>query len=133
MILLDTSVVIELVERRSGFSACARWLQRYEPHQVHVSAITIFEFESGLLDGSPSIRSRRTTWGRLLLAIKVEPLGSDIASHAAQIVRTTARLGRQIGGMDALIAATAIGRGLTLATRDADFDRIIELKVETWQ
>lgn len=56
----------------------------------------------------------------------------DIATAAATLVRSTAKRGKQLGAMDAIIAATALENGLILATRDADFDRIPGLKVERW-
>lgn len=52
MILLDTSVVIEFIEKRPGFLVCFEQLQRFELRHVHISAITVF-------DGSPNIRARR--------------------------------------------------------------------------
>ncbi len=133
MILLDTSVVIELVEVGTGWAVCAANLQRFEQRDVHVSAITIFEVEVGQFDRSPNVRRRRARWDQFLKLILTELVTDGIASQAARIVRETAKRGVQLGAMDALIAATALQWDLTVATRDRDFDRVPGLKVEHWR
>lgn len=132
MILLDTSVVIELLEHRSGVPIVLEHLTRYTEGQLHISAITMFEVEAGLFDGSPNIRARRTRWRRIVGLTTYELVTDGIAYEAARIVRSTSKLGQQLGAMDALIAATALEFDLTVATRDRDFDRVPGLKVEFW-
>lgn len=133
MILLDTSVVIELVEKGKGFDDCYSRLITHEAHSVHVSAVTIFEVEAGFFDGSPNIRKRRAVWNRLFGLMTYELVTEDVASTAAKIVRDTARAGKQLASLDALIAATAIEWGLKLCTRDRDFERVKGLKLELWR
>lgn len=133
MILLDTSVVIELMDMRGGQDVCFANLQRYPMRKVHISAITIFEFEAGLIDGSPGIKARKQKWSRFYELLTYELVTDGVASDAARIVRDTAKHGHQIGAMDALIAATAIEWDLTIATRDKDFQRVAGLKVELWR
>lgn len=108
-------------------------LEQCEPRQIHVSAITIFEFEAGLFDGSPNIRQRRAMWQRFQGLITYELVTDSIASGGAGIVRATAKAGKQIGALDALIAATALEWDFTLATRDSDYDRVKGLRVEHWR
>ena len=132
MILLDTSVVIELLERRSGAPAVLAHLERFGEAEIHLSAITMFEVEVGLFDGSPNIRARRARWRRIVGLSTYELVTDGIAYEAARIVRTTAKRGHQLGAMDALIAATAMEFDLTLATRDRDFERVPSLKHEFW-
>lgn len=133
MILLDTSVVIEIIENGKAYELCIDRIKAYEPRHVHISAITIFEVEAGLHDGSPNIRRRRAVWDRFLSILTYELVTDGVAIEAAKIVRSTAKRGKQIGGMDALIAATAMEWDLTVATRDGDYDRIPGLKVEHWR
>ena len=133
MILLDTSVVIEIIEQGPGFDRCFTELQRFDPKFVHVSSITVFEVEVGLFDGSPNIRRRRGMWERFYTMLTSELVFVTVASIAADVVRATAKRGEQIGAMDALIAATALEFDLTLATRDRDFLRVPDLKVEMWR
>lgn len=133
MILLDTSVVIELVERGNGFDECYSRLIAHEARHVHVSAVTIFEVEAGFFEGSPNIRKRRAVWDRLFRLMTYELVTEDVASAAAKIVRDTAKAGKQIGALDALIAATAMEWNLTVCTRDLDFKRVKGLKVDLWR
>ncbi|MFT3665566.1 type II toxin-antitoxin system VapC family toxin [Piscinibacter sp.] len=133
MILLDTSVVIEIVEQGAGYMLCAEQLERFDPREVHISAVSIFEVEVGMIAGSPNIRARRARWERFYRLLTYELVSDGVASEAASIVRATAKAGHQLGSMDALIAATAIEWGLTLATRDRDFQRVPGLKVEFWR
>lgn len=133
MILLDTSIVIEIVEERPAVSLCVENLRRFEPRNVHVSAITIFEVECGLFDGSPGIKRRRAMWNRFFHMLTYELVTDGVASAGARIVRETARKGYQLSKLDALIAATALEFDLVVATRDRDFDRVPGLKVEHWR
>src|ERR1700722_3899856 len=52
------------------------------------------------------------------LADRILPFGAAAAAHYADIVVTRRRAGKPIEGFDALIAATALAAGASIATRD---------------
>jgi predicted nucleic acid-binding protein len=133
LILLDTSVVLEVVEGGAGLKACIDRLEPYAPDQVAVSVVTVFEVEAGLFDGSPDIKARRQKWERLQSLIGLHAVYGQTARKAAQIVRTTSAKGQKLGNLDALIAAVAMENDLVLCTRDRDFLRVPGLRFELWR
>lgn len=127
--LLDTSVFIA---RETG-----RPLGDLPDH-VAVSVITIGELELGVLAASDAdTRARRAD--TLALAREADPVPVDepVMTEWARLVIDSRRAGihHSIRLTDALIAATAITRGLPVVTQDHDFDQLARahpgLRVET--
>jgi len=126
--LLDTNVVSELrkVHIGKGNESVARWSASKKLEDLYVSVITIEELEIGVL----GISRYDTSQGQILkgwLNDQVLPAFSGrILPVDSPVARTSARLHvpnpRPV--RDAMIAATAIVHGLTLATRNTkDVDR----------
>jgi tRNA(fMet)-specific endonuclease VapC len=70
----------------------------------------------------------------LLRELPVLTFDSASALQAAKIRAHLQRIGRPIGGYDALIAATALAQGLTVVTHNTrEFSRVPGLKLEDWQ
>lgn len=116
--LADTSVFIA---REDG-----RTLGRL-PERVAVSAITIGELELGvLLAGDDEVRARRADTLALARAADPIPVNEAIMGSWVRLVADCSAAGihRTIKIADALIAATAVERGLPVLSRDADFERI---------
>jgi predicted nucleic acid-binding protein len=65
--------------------------------------------------------------GLVLLA-----LDEDDALDAARLQVTLRRGGRQLGTVDALVAAAALRHDLTLLTTDNDFVHVPALRLENW-
>jgi predicted nucleic acid-binding protein len=140
VILLDTNVLSEFMRPVSAAHVVA-WLDAQVSDQVWVSAITRAEIELGIAlmpDGqrkhglklaADAIFTEEFT-GRCLL-----PFDERAASEYARIVATRTRLGRPISVEDAQIAAIAMARGMTLATRNGkDFAHIAGLDlIDPWQ
>jgi len=123
MFLLDANVVSEL-RRAKPHGAVTAWLATLESKDFCLSAVTAGEIQQGVE------RTRRHDAMKALEieAWLVEYLASTLVIPVdAEIFRIWAQLmhGRQQNlAMDALIAATAIHRGLTLATRNvSDFQQ----------
>jgi toxin FitB len=124
MFLLDTNVVSELRRRDRTHPTVAAWADNLHPADLFVSAITILEIEVGVLN----VERRDTLQGAVLRAwvdTKVLPafegriLAVDkvVALRCARLQVPDHRSER-----DALIGATALVHGLTVATRNvADF------------
>jgi len=126
MFVLDTNVVSELRKVRFGKADVnvAAWAQSVDAADLFVSAITLMELELGVL----SIERKDATQGTKLRSwleqqVLPEFSGRTLSIDAA-VAQRCARLHvpDKRGERDALIAATALVHGMTVATRNvADF------------
>lgn len=126
MFVLDTNVVSELRKAKSGKADphLAAWAQRLLPGQLFISAITVLELETGVLlveRSDPQQGAMLRAWldGHVLpcFAGRILPVDSAVAQCCARLHVPDPRAER-----DALIAATALVHGMTVATRNtADF------------
>ena len=134
-ILLDTSVVSETTKSAPAPGVIA-FLQARDDFWLPV--VVVHELEFGLLLLPPG--RRRDGLRQVLSALIAEftdrilPLGRQEAEYAAAL-RAQARLaGRALDLGDALIAATAGLRGLSVATRnEKDFDGLGIAIVNPWR
>ncbi|HET7389046.1 MAG TPA: PIN domain-containing protein [Nocardioidaceae bacterium] len=116
--LLDTSVFIAREVERP---------LRQLPDRVAVSVITIGELELGVLAASDDdTRARRADTLALARESDPIPVSESVMTEWARLVVDCRRAGinRTVRLTDALIAATAITRGLPVVTQDDDFDQI---------
>lgn len=117
--LLDTDVLS--VTRRPDLAdpSVVRWLEEQHPYALHLSAMTIFEIESGAsrkerTDPEQGARLRRWIDDVLMLfGDRILPIDHEVASIAAGYHVPDPKPER-----DALIAATAEVGGLAVATRN---------------
>lgn len=126
MFVLDTNVVSELRKAKSGKAdpRLVVWAQRLVPGQLFISAITVLELETGVLlveRRDPQRGSLLRSWldGHVLpgFAGRILPVDAAVAQRCAKLHVPDPRAER-----DALIAATALVHGMTVATRNvADF------------
>ncbi len=122
--LLDTNVVSEL-RKPKPHGAVIAWLQSLDDSQLFVSAVTVGEIQAGIemtRDQDPAKASEIETWLNQLAA------SYNILPMNAEVFRAWARLMHRKSDTlyeDAMIAATAICHGLTVATRNvADFQAL---------
>lgn len=90
------------------------------PDEAAISVITIAELRLGVLVAS-SAAERATRLERLMeleLVYSALPVDDQVARAYATIVAAERERGRKPRAMDALIAATALAKELTLYTRD---------------
>ena len=116
--LLDTSV---FVARGSG-----RPLGEL-PEQVAVSVVTIGELKLGVINADDdTIRARRADTLALARAADPIPIGEAVMDTWATLVADCRAAGahRTVKLTDALIAATAVERGLPVVTQDDDYEQI---------
>ena len=117
MYLLDTNVVSEL-RRARPHGAVRAWLKRVEDRDLHVSAVTIGEIQSGVeitREQDPSKAAAIEAW----LDEVAETY--NVLSMDARAFRVWARLmHRRTDNVieDAMIAATAAVHHLTVVTRN---------------
>ncbi len=126
MFLLDTNVVSELRKLGDGKAdpRVVAWVSGEDAASFYVSAITIMELEIGVLrverrDPAQGALLRRWLEARVLpeFAGRSLPVDTAVALRCARLHIPDPRSER-----DALIAATALVHGMTVATRNtADF------------
>ena len=124
-VLLDSTVLIDILRGRPG--AIGR-LDRIRNRGDHAwtSAINVDEIARGLLPNEE--HSAR----RLILGLRIAPLGRDDGWRAGEWRRELSRRGRTVSQADCLVAAAAVGIDARLATGNpADFP-MPDLTVEHW-
>ena len=122
MYVLDTNVVSELRKVRAGKADpnVAAWAQSVDAAELFISAITIMELELGVL----AMERKDAAQGALLrswlerhvlpeFAARTLPVDTAVAQRSARLHVPDRRNER-----DALIAATALVHGMTVATRN---------------
>jgi toxin FitB len=137
MYLLDTNVVSELRKAKSGKADAnvVSWANSVSAAQLFISVITVLELETGVL----LVERRDPAQGALLRAwlnVHVLPAFSDrIIAMDTAVAQRCARLHVPDPGSDrdAIIAATALVHGMTIATRNTeDFIRTGVELINPW-
>ena len=124
--LLDTTVVSKWMKPLPDPSVI-RWLAEVDEDRVYLSVMTLADLRYGterLPAGAR--RSRLETWLREELPLRFESrlliIEATIAGAWGSVMSRCSAVGRPIGAMDALFAATAQVHALTLVTRNvSDF------------
>lgn len=135
--VLDTNVVSELRKAKQGKADTnvVAWAQGVDAAALFISAITVMELELGVV----LVERRDTTQGALLrawleqqvlpeFAGRVLPVDTAVAQRCARLHVPDRR-----GERDALIAATALVHGMTVATRNvSDFKSTGATLINPW-
>lgn len=138
MYLLDTNVISELRKaksRRSNKNVTA-WAKTISPSILFLSVITILELEMGILlverrDPSQGVILRTWLNAHVLptFADRILYLDVAVAQRCAKLHVPNPRSDR-----DAIIAATALVHGMTVATRNvSDFDQTGVDIINPWE
>ena len=124
MYILDTNVVSELRKAKKANQNVKKWAQPLPAASLYISVISVLELEIGIL----LLERRDQEQGRILRAWmdrhvlptfsgRILAIDTAVAQRCAMLHVPNPRSDR-----DALIAATALVHGLTVATRNvADF------------
>jgi predicted nucleic acid-binding protein len=114
------------------------WADGLDPEAVAITAMNEAEILHGLARLPPGRRKQnlQQSWDALmaeLFAGRVWSFTSEAAHWYAELLRRRERLGRSMATADAVIAATALAQGASLATRDgADFADIGLELINPW-
>lgn len=125
MILLDTTVVIDVLRGRPGPMGRVRDMI-VRRHAVYISAVTVEEVARGMREGE--VAHTRD----LVASLRVVPVGEDAAWLAGRWRRDLGRAGVTIPQGDCLIAACAHAAGVPLATGNPKHFPMPDLVVEHW-
>lgn len=137
MFLLDTNVVSELRKVQLGKADphVVAWAASVDASDLFVSSITIMEIEMGVL----SIERRDAAQGAILRKWLDNQVLPEFADRTLNIDTPVAQCCARLhvpnprSERDALIAATAIVHGMTVATRNvADFKKTGALIFNPW-
>ncbi len=125
MFLVDTNVVSELRRTERAHPAVVAWAARTNPDSMWLSAVTLFELELG----AKRLAHRDAAQGFQILAWIDQ---SVLPAFRGRIIPFDATMARRCAALhvpnprperDAMIAATALTRDLTVVTRNvADFE-----------
>jgi len=136
MFILDTNVVSELRKAKKAHQNVKKWAQPLPAAGLYISVISVLELEIGILlierrDQEQS-RILRTWMDRHVLPTfsgRILAIDTAVGQRCALLHVPNPRSDR-----DALIAATALVHGLTLATRNvADFERMGVGVLNPWE
>lgn len=126
--LLDSTLVAAFLNNRKAASSLIRpWLEGHEA----ATSILVYGEVTEYIKGLPKFAERHAQLQRLLREIYPYFLTYQILERYADIRRELRppKGPGIIGDIDTLIAATALDRGLTVVTADADFERVPGLAV----
>ena len=137
MVLLDTNVVSELM-RDSPAPEVLAWVDNQPSRELFVTAITEAEIRTGVafLPEGARRRGLLDAVERILgdlFADRVLPFDSNAAHAYAEVAAARRTAGRPISQPDCQIAAIAIARGMSVATRNVRdfFDTGIQV-IDPW-
>jgi tRNA(fMet)-specific endonuclease VapC len=129
MFCLDTNTIIHFFK---GMGRVPARLLATPPSDICVPAIVLYELQFGVL-GSANPEARRRQLELFLASTTVVPFSEKTALAAALIRRRLESIGKPIGPLDTLIAATAISYDATLVTHNmTEFSRVPSLRVVDW-
>jgi tRNA(fMet)-specific endonuclease VapC len=128
--LLDTNVCVHLIRRRPP--EVLRRFEDFEVGEIGVSSVTVAELRYGAEKSSWPGRNHEAL-DTFLLPLEVLFFGDEAAAAYGRVRAALERAGTPIGPLDTLIAAHALGLGVTLVTNNVrEFSRIAGLETEDW-
>jgi tRNA(fMet)-specific endonuclease VapC len=114
-----------------GEGRVAERLARVGPAAVAMPSMVVYEVNFGLRKAG--LRTRLEAFAAWVRSVKVLDLDVEAADHAASIRVQLESIGKPIGPIDMLIAATARRHGCTLVTHNTrTFARVPDLRTEDW-
>jgi len=131
-LLMDTSVFIDHERGRLDLNSLVKGR---EDEEIYLSVITGSELLHGVHRArDPGTRARRAAFVEAILAeFQLLPVDILTARTHARLWADLASQGTPMGAHDLWLAATCIGRGLTLATGNPrDFRQVPGLAFEVW-
>ena len=133
-VLLDTNVLSELVRPRPNPKVVTFINTQPAPY---ISVITLHELRFGAERAPDPVR--RTQLQNWITALRTEYAGriveidEEIANDSGRLCAAATMRGREVDPLDTLIAACALARGASVATRNVrDFEPLGVLLIDPW-
>lgn len=125
---LDSDAVSHAMRGEGGVAGRLRELG---PRSIAMPSMVVYEINFGLRKAGR--RKQLESFAAWVRAVTVLDFDVDAADHAASIRVQLESIGRPIGPLDVLIAATARRHGCTLVTHNTrEFARVPDLRLEDW-
>ncbi len=130
IVMLDTNICIYLIKNNPP--GVRQRFEAYRAGEIGVSSLTVAELAYGVRKSSAPERNGRVLEA-FLLPLVIVPFDMAAAQAYGTIRASLEWRGQPIGGMDMLIAASALARKCTLVTHNLrEFARVEGLVCETW-
>lgn len=130
--MLDTDVMIYLINRKPGHENIARRMSGHSPGELRLSAITLAELEYGI-ENSEYKSKNRAALENLLIFFEIEDFPKAAAKDYAQIKYALKKKGKPIGAYNLLIAAHARYLDAAMITHNlSEFSAVPGLVVRDW-
>jgi tRNA(fMet)-specific endonuclease VapC len=130
--LLDTNVVLHLVNRSAGHEAIREKLKTFTKIQVGLSAVTAMELWFKSQNKRVSQRATRET-AVLLNAYRILPFKGDAARIAGLMLATREQGGIRVGHADVMLAAHAVALEATVVTDNTKDFAASGCKLANWR
>jgi predicted nucleic acid-binding protein len=137
MLILDTNVLSEIM-KASPFPRVMEWWSQQRPGDIFTTTVTMAELLYGI-ELLPKGKRRESLRHEAEVVFahdldgRILPFDEDAAQAYSKIAATRRLQGRPISYFDAQIAAIAICRGASLATRNiADFEGCNLRLIDPW-
>ena len=127
--MLDTNIVIFTIKNKPDHM---RKLFNQHQGRMCISTITLMELIYGA-EKSAAPEKNLAVVEAFAARVTVLDYDSLAAEHTGQIRAEQAKIGKQIGAYDQMIAAHARSRGLIVVTNNVrEFERVDGLRIENW-
>lgn len=133
MVVLDTNVVIAILNNRPRIVSERFAAEMEAGRTILVPSVVLFELEYGIARSARPAEARAALDRFLASPVEVVPFDAEDAAEAGGIRGRLADAGTPIGPYDVLVAAQARRRGALLVTANRrEFDRVPGLDVADW-
>lgn len=131
--LLDTNVLLHMVNKSRGHELIARRLASENQDNVRISALTVWEIARMVEKAKVPTKATNAAISMMGL-FEVQDLDASGASMGGSIHATLANKGLTISERDSMIAGIALIHGYTMVTDNTrEYCRVPGLTVENWR
>ena len=132
--LLDTNVLLHLVNKSKGHELIAHQLTTKTPQQLFISAITVWEISRMVEKRSAASPKAALAALRLMEQFRVTPLDARSAAVGGNLHASLANRGATIGERDSMIAGIATTNDMDVVTDNVkEFARVPGILVHNWR
>ena len=131
--LLDTNVILHVVNKSAGFEQIEARLSEVAQRNLYVSSVTVWEISRMVERAKVSKATVRATL-ELLDFFEVLALTNQVAALGGSLAGWLQNQGTPIGDRDSMIAGTAMSHNLVMVTDNLrEFARVPGILVENWR